>query len=346
MSNESHLERFRDLVKKSFGFYRAHWKHLVYFFLPIEIAIFELTLIIKFGLTPARFSFVVVLSFLLYITLFLIKSFRCLAVFSGGLVCEGAREKINTKRIYQSIWNEILPIIQVALIQAIIAFAFGVFIITLAILLFVSPFVLMGFIAGASPSALELFQFHGGYISAFMLMLSGSLAIIGYVFLLSEIWFASYAVVFLKRRGLDAIATSVEFTRGKRRQISWRIILIFIISAIPAFIILAPVCFRIVEALLPKIILQLLLYTSYGISIRWPEIPSVFVFWHSLSGFLASLVSLPIFISLNYFLWKSVKDTALPFLESRYEKSRKYAKYWASAGIICFCICVVIYFAL
>lgn len=331
---------FKHLLKNSWYFYKAHWKTLVLFFLPIEALILLLALALRFGFSPARFSWVAILAFIFGVIFILAKALRKIIVFSGGLLCDDLIEgrKMSWESGYKKILGQIWPILWVGILQCLIALVFAVLSAIIAVIVFASPFLVISFIVKANPAALLFFTLHGGSISFYSLIVALLVFVASSVWLISSVWFSSYALLLEGRRGIDAIATSASLVRGKRRQIFWRLLLIGLIALIPVLIILGPVYLKIIAEALPQMLIGLLLYTKFNVLPVLPHISSSLFVWRVVLTSVACLVAVPIFIALNYFLWKDVKATAPAFEEKQYTKTHKRMKIWAWTGAVLFAI--------
>src|SRR3989344_2039196 len=335
MNHSHNLPLFKNLLRHSWHFYKANWKFLVLIFLPVLFFILLLTLILRFGFSSAG-VWVSALVTICGIVLALTKVFKQILLFSGGMIAfdieNGENKKIHLP--YKKIALQVWPIIWVSALQFLFLFVFSIIVFIAAGIVLLAPFLLITAIVRADPSTISFFTLYGNTITVVMLTVSLFGFILANIFFLSGIWFSSYALLLDKRTGLDAIATSLTLTRGRRWQIFWRMIVIGLIALVPILIILGPVYIQILSEIIPKLLISLLLYVQFNIIAPWPEISSMLFTWRTVLASIAYLISMPIFIVLNYFLWKDVKATAPVFEETTYIKTRKRAKIIISIGFL------------
>jgi len=158
--------------------------------------------------------------------------------------------------------------------------------------------------------------------------------IVANIYFLSGVWFSSYTLLLEGRKGIDALTTSIMLVRGRRIQICWRMIVIMLMALVPISIILGPVYAKIVAHVIPQLMIGAMLAFQFHIFPALPSVSSALLLWQAVLGFVACLVAVPIFVALNYFLWKDVKATALPFDKKHYTKTRRLIKTCASIGAV------------
>ena len=337
------MPSFKKLLQNSWHFYKAHWKPLVLLLLPIEALILIFALALRFGLTPPRFYWVGIMAFIFALALLALKILKKVIIFSGGFIAHDLEhgERASIEARYKSIWQKIWPIVEVGALQCLYAFVAVLISFVAALAVLALPFLLMNLVARINPDTLAFFAFHGGGIFFYSFIVASLFFAVLSTLLISSVWFSSYALLLDGRKGLDALATSALIVRGRRKQILWRLIVIGLISLLPIIIILGPIYWMIVAETLPKLLWGLVLYMQFNIVPVFPNISDTLFIWRAVLTSLACLVAAPVFITLNYFLWKDVRHTGEQFEEKTYTKTRKRIKVWVWIGTVLLTLGVV-----
>ena len=326
------MPSFKKLLRHSWHFAKKNWKALINIFLPIEIALFLLTMLLVFGLNPARFLWVAVLAGIFAFIFAITRIFKRMVVFSGGLLLsqiESGEEK-GIKRMYKDVLTQTMPIAWVAILQCLYMFAVSALAFLASVIIFFLPFLIFGLVSRVYPDAMYFINENGSAITTGMLIISLIFFAISNIFFGMKVWFSSYTLLIEGRDGIDALADSAMLTRGRSWNIFWRMLVIGIISLLPILIILGPIY---VEILI-QAVKQMAVAFALGLRPVFPPIAADLLFWRSALALMANLVWTPIFVTLNYFLWKDIKATAPAFEESTYTKTRKRIKICIWAGLV------------
>jgi hypothetical protein len=334
------LRPFKELVRDAFKFTKSNAKNLAFLFLPVLLVILVVSVAIDlYGTSLPMFAASVVA-----IILLLAQIFRCLLVFAGGMMCEDiadAPKHHDPFLWYKKLLKKSHSAILVWILSVCLMTAFAVATVVIGLAIFILPFAVLGLLARWNPEILSILSLQGNSITVglFILIALGVL-VLNVRFALS-LWGTPYALFLEGRKGLDALTSSYLFTEGKKWQIFWRLLLISFIAFVPALILLGPVYFFIVMNALKQITLAMLIFQTTPV---FPSVSLDLALWRTGFGFVASLVSLPLFVVLNYFLWKDVKAAAPHFDEAVYAKTRKRAKIgaWIGAVILTLCIGVAV----
>lgn len=326
------MPSFKKLLTHSWNFSKKNWKILISIFLPIEIALFLLTMLLVFGLAPARFAWVAALAGLCAFIFTAVMIFKRMIIFSGGLLLSKIEsgEKQDVKERYKDVLIQAMPITWVAILQCLYMFAVVALSSLVAAIIFFLPFLAFGLLARIYPNLLYLINENGSAITTAMLAISFLIFIILNIFFAVKVWFSSYALLIEGRDGIDALTDSAMLVRGKSLQIFWRMLVIGIIALLPILIILGPIYVQI----LIQAAKQMAIAFALGLKPVFPPIAADLLLWRSMLALLANLVWAPIFITLNYFLWKDVKASALTFEEGVYIKTRKRIKICIWIGLV------------
>lgn len=330
MNHIHKLPSFKHLIKNFWHFYKANWKALIRVLLPIELALSVLAFIVIFGFTPARFSWIVFLGGIFVLLISFVQIFKNLLVFSGGIIISDIESKKSVKAIYKGILAQAMPIIWVVVLQFLYMSAIVIAVAVATMILFFLPFLILGVIARFFPIAMFFVNDNGDTITMIMLVISSVVFIATNIYFMLRVWFSSYTLLIDGRDGIDALANSAMLVRERGMQIFWRMAVITIIALLPTIIILGPVYIKILMEALPKMALVFAL----GLEPVFPPIAPDLIIWRNLLTILANLIWVPIFIGLNYFLWKDVKATAPVFEEAVYTKTRKQIKICVWAGLV------------
>jgi hypothetical protein len=340
-TNHSHkLAPFRHTLKKSWTFYKANWKKLIALLLPIEIATLVLTFIVMFGLTPVRFVWVAWLVALISIAVMLIQIFKKIFIFSGGLVVSQIEDKEEKSWIhtYKEILTQTMPIAWVCILQALYMCAVAFLTFLACIALFLVPFIVLSIISRVYPDVTYFISDYGGTITTTMFAISLIGFLIANFYFMTRVWLSSYTLLLLGRDGLDALADSAMFVRGRSLSVFWRMFLVSLIAILPIILILAPLYIKILIDAAKGMAIAFAL----GLKPVFPPIAFNLLVWKSLLGLLANLLWAPVFIVMNFFLWKDVKASAPVFEESAYEKTRKRIKICVWIGFVLAVVCPII----
>ncbi len=268
------------------------------------------------------------------IALFLASAFRSLIVFAGGLMCEDLKSSHHHEFtvFYQKVLCKIPDIASLAFMGLCLTLAFEIVVFILGAVLLVLPFLLLTLLARVSPGILQIISLQGGNISLGLAMLVVIVAIVANVWFALGLWGASYTLLLEGRKGLDALASSFLYVKGKRLQIFWRVLLLTLIGVVPLLILVLPVYAFIAIAMAKLAALSVLLLGTLKI----PPVPQDLALWRDSLSFVARLVSLPLLTVFNYYLWRDVKETSHAFNETAYTKVRKWIKIgvWSGAVIL------------
>jgi len=333
---ETHLRPFKELVRDAFKFAKSNAKNLAFLFLPVLLVVLVVSVAIDlYGESIPMFAASIVAMILL-----LAQIFRCLLVFAGGLMCEDvadAPKHHDPFLWYKKLLKKLHSAVFVWILSVCLMTAFAVATVVIGLALFILPFAVLGLIARWNPEILSIFSLQGNSITVglFILIALGVL-VLNVRFVLS-LWGTPYALFLERRKGIDALTSSYLFVEGRKWQIFWRLIIIALIAFVPIIILLGPVYFFIIINALQQIALAMLIFQTTP---ALPPVPLDLALWRTGFGFVTSLLSLPLFVVLNYFLWKDVKATAPHFDEAIYVKTRTRVKIgvWIGAVILTLCI--------
>jgi hypothetical protein len=336
MSHSHKLSPFKLTLKNSWHFYKANWKELVLLFLPIELIIFLLTLILAFGLSPARFAWVYVLASIVSLLLTIASIFKKLLIFGGGSVVkeigsgnENGQQK-RAKYAYREILLQAVPMIWVGVLETLFMSTVAAFAFLVSFVVFLLPFILLSLLARLFPDVLYFLDTQGGALSITMLIISSIVFTATNIFFMARIWFSSYVLLLEGRIGLDALSGSFSYTKEKGWSLAWRLILIGLLVLLPVLIIVGPIYVKI----LIVAVKQMAIVFALGLKPVFPQISGSLIFWRSALSSLAALIAAPAFITLGYFLWKDLKASAPIFEEGSYTKARKRIKIAVCIGAV------------
>jgi hypothetical protein len=340
MSHTHKLPSFKHLLKNSWHFYKANWKKLVGVFLPIELALLVLTLVITFGFTPARFSLIAFIASIFILAMALLQIFKKMMIFSGGLIATQIEngEKMSVGDRYKEIFTQTVPIAWVAILGSLYMCAVAAASLAAALIVFFFPFILFGLLARVFPSMIDFISLNGGAISIGIFIIAAIGFVVSNIYFALRVWFSSYTLLLEGKDGLDALASSSMFVRGRSWQIFWRMLVIGIIAILPILIILGPIYVKI----LIEAAKGMAIAFALGLKPVFPPIATNLILWRSVLALIANIIWAPIFVVLNYFLWKDVKATALTFEEVLYTKTRKRIKICVWVGLVLVAIAPII----
>lgn len=336
------LPSFKYLLINSFGFIKSNWKDLLVFFVPLQILILLIALLFDFDVFAHESIALSVLGVVAFVILLAITIFRKLAVFGGGLVVSEIEKKETHTLIqwYKIFWQKIIPVAHVGALSLLVTITFVLITIILGVIIFALPFILLGLVARVYPYILELISWQSQMITLFAFFVVFFVIVLANLLFFVSMWFASYSLLLEKKKGLDAIASSFMYVFNRRGQIIWRILVIGIISFVPALVFLGPIYYKIIANALG----QMLFVYAIGLNPVFPEIPLSLVVWRDVLGALVGLIWMPIFVVLNYFLWKDVKATAVQFNEALYTKTRKWLKIASWTGLVVVVVITCVFF--
>ncbi len=331
------LGPFRKLVRDSFKFYFSHFRDFLFFFLPIEICVLVVSLILVLYKSE--------MPFLLWVVIFsisvLLQAFRIVMVFAGGRMSEdiGASGLHDPFVWYKELFWKTGSVIRVMILELSLLVAYLTLTMLGGVVLLLLPFILLSIFSKFNPAVINLISLDGGSITLglFTIILIAAV-VLNFRFLLN-IWFSSYALLLEGRKGVDALASSFLYVRGHKGQIFWRFVLIIFISLVPVLVLLGPVYIFILISAVKSAALTIALF---GTLPAIPEAPLHLSLWRIGLSFLSSLVTLPIFIALNFHLWKDVKASVSHFDEASYTAVRKNIRKGIYAGSVIIALCLAL----
>lgn len=331
MENQK-LSPFSLLIENSWNLYKTNWKKITLLFLPVEILVLMSVFVID--ITPQTGSFwLTLLAILFTLVAFLAKSFSKLLSIDAPLFVSTIYKGEHTPLLgiwYKNLLRKIVPLASILIFVFFLNFAFVTLLTLLGIVVFTLTAVFFRDFDPTSPLVILSFVIT---LLAVYLILRTSIK-----FLVSGL-FSTYVYVFEERKGLDAVATSFMLTKGKQFKLFWRLFGIWLISVIPFMLLVWPINGKIIFDNIESI------YTQAFVLHIEPVIPDVSLLLTLLRDFfgsIAALFSLGFVAVAHYFLWKNLKERAVPFDGVAYAKTRNLIKHGVGIGIFLF---AVIFFA-
>jgi hypothetical protein len=327
MGHNLKLASFKDILKSSWVFYKINWKTVVLLFLPLEIA--TLFCFVALDLIPETDFFFASIGIVAFnVGAFIFSSFIKIITLDAPYLMERIAfgEKIPTTLVwYKSLIKRIIPIALVLFLIAVANFGFISLVLIIAGLVFVLISILLKYLSAYSVISVVI------SIAAAVILIYGALRYIVKFFVGGM--FSIYMYIFDKRTGLDAVVSSFLLTDGREFGIFLRSVGIWFVTSIPFLILVLPINATIIYNSLSDLYLQVVILHQEPVI----SSPTIFVtvlldVMTSISG----IIGVSLFVVMNYFLWRDVKATGVPFEETKYQKTRKYIRSLIGFGSIFF----------
>ncbi|MDB5204822.1 MAG: hypothetical protein JWP09_850 [Candidatus Taylorbacteria bacterium] len=323
MNHHQKLSPFRKIFKSTLVFYKTNWKKMVYLFLPIEAVV--LISLICLDLIPDSDSVIAAIAVGLFsLATFIFSCFYKFLVLDAPGIVERINEgeRPHPKAWYKSVLRKIIPLAVVMFCVGILNFIFILLtMIPAGIVFLVTSILTKGLLQDSISSMLFT-------IALSVILLYFALRFI-IKFFVGGI-FSAYMYIFEGRKGLDAVASSFLLTSKRQFRLSWRMAIIWILSAVPFVLVAIAIGLFIPINNLSDIYSAFFLHEEPALlnpGIFASVVLDVFTS-------LATLLSATFFVTFTYFLWKDVKTTSHAFNESEYSKTRKHLRSLIIVGII------------
>lgn len=338
------LTSFKHLLKNSKHFLKSNWKKIVLFFLPLQIIAFASVIVLDLLPRDAGSTSVQIFGTIFGTISFLGALVLSFSTVGAPLVLKDIEDNNHYKNIhwYKSILKKIIPLLWIGLLVSFLNIAFITLIILISLIIFIIPSVIASILIQIGLTNLAL-SFQDVFVNNIavgimlcVLFIAGLISIVAFVI---NSYFAMYAFLMEERKGLDAITTSFLSVSKRRAKIFWRIIGIWTITSIPFLVLVFPIQAKIIYDGLRLMAIEVFLLQ---IPPAWPEVPANILVIKDVLSSIASILSLPVFVVLNYFLWKDVRTTTANFEEEKYNKTRKWIKRGVWTGAIIVTIIIVL----
>lgn len=336
MKNHTQLTKFKKIFEESKKFLNSNWKKIVYYFLPVQIIILVTAVVLDVLPRQTDSSILVIVGIIASLLSFLaLISIKILST-GAPLILKDIDDNNHSKNIhwYKNVLKKISGIVWIGALVSLLNITFISLIGFMAVMVFIAPSIVVGILLRIGLVDFA-FYFQDIFVNNTMVGITLSVLFVGSVissiaFLINS-YFSMYAFLLEGRRGLDAIATSFMTVTKRRTKIFWRILCVWVVSLIPFLILLLPVQGKIIYDSLRGMAIQVFLLQ---VPPALPDIPVGTLLARDILSFIASVISVPIAVVLNYFLWKEVNATAQIFEESKYNKTRKWIKIGVWAGLV------------
>jgi hypothetical protein len=331
------LQAFKHLLKDSKHFLKSNWKKILYLFLPIQIIIFVVAIVLDLIPSDTESNYLVVLSLISVFVSFIGAAFLKMISVGAPLFLKSIEDtETNSKNIhwYKVILKKIIPIAWIGILVSLVNISFVTFVGFVSLIIFILPSVFVGILLrfGFTDFAFsfqDLFV-NNTTVGTMLAVLFVGVIVSSIAFFINS-YFSVYSFLMEGRKGLDALTTSFLSVSKRRAKIFWRVVGIWVISLIPFIILVFPIQAKIMYDALKSMAIEVFLLQ---IEPAWPEAPANILVIKDILYFVASIISLPIFVVLNYLLWKDVHATTVSFEENKYNKTRKWIKIGVWSGVL------------
>ena len=328
--NHTKLRPFRKLLKEAIGFIRNHKKNLVLTFLPVLVVMLLGGLFMVWYRESAPLVSIAFVS----LSLLVFKMMRDVLVLSGGLVCDNLPkdgEEYDPFGTYNDVLRRLPQLALVVLVQIFFLASVMALVVLVAIALFVAPFVILGIAVRVFPDLASSISVTGQSISVWMAFIAFACAFATYIVAVALVWFSPYALLLKGSTGLDALASSIMYVKGRVWSVVWRIIASSIIASIPCIIFTIPFIVLVLKYFLSHALMSFLLFHNINFL---PALPTSYLLWWQIGSFAIMLLGLPMFVSLQYFLWQDVSGHVHQFEENTFLKYRRWVKVAVYSGAV------------
>lgn len=329
MNNNLVLPSFKEIFKNSWAFYKANWKTVMLLLLPLEIVL--LASYVVLDLIPESESAIAIIGIIVFsVFAFVFTSFGKIVTLAAPYLIERMTlgEKIPKVSFwYLSLIKRIIPISIVLLLVGILNFGF----VSMVMIVAGAVFFLVSLLA-------KLISTHDALVIVLNITLVVALIYVVLKYVISFLvrgMFSMYVYFFENRSGLDALVSSFLITKGREFPIFWRTVGIWFVTSIPFFVLVMPINATIIYNSLSDLYVQVVILHQEPV-IASPSM-LVQILLDTMTS-LAGLLGASLFVVMNYFLWKDIKDTSAAFEEGEYTKTRSNLKRIIGFGAVLFAL--------